>query len=245
MTTLSVANGEGGRAASPFWKISYIGVATNTEAASLHRCQQLLPVSFLCALAYGCLSLREIVQATQRLYLASATHRRLNAHHQRGLRAFISRLYWHCHFIQKLESQPDIEWRNLHGADGLREADWNDAHFVALIHARTGWPLVDACVTMLRDGLAQFPHACHARVGGFLCHLWLHWRPVGEWLARRFVFTDMAFRWSQMQMQAGTTGINTTRVYNPIKQARDQDPEGRFVRHWLPYIAAGAGCLAV
>ena len=35
-------------------------------------------------------------------------------------------------------------------------------------------------------------------------------------------------------MQSGTTGINTTRVYNPIKQALDHDPEGRFVRRWLP-----------
>ncbi len=35
-------------------------------------------------------------------------------------------------------------------------------------------------------------------------------------------------------MQSGTTGINTTRVYNPIKQAQDQDPHGRFVRQWLP-----------
>ena len=37
-------------------------------------------------------------------------------------------------------------------------------------------------------------------------------------------------------MQSGTTGINTTRVYNPIKQARDHDPEGRFVRRWLPLL---------
>ncbi len=35
-------------------------------------------------------------------------------------------------------------------------------------------------------------------------------------------------------MQAGTTGINVPRVYNPIKQAHDHDPKGIFVRRWLP-----------
>ena len=99
-------------------------------------------------LAFGCLSLRETVQATRRqiLELRSAESR-----HKAGLTAFISRLYWHCHFIQKLESEPALEFRNLHrGYDGLRENDWNPAHFSALTAGRTGWPLVDACVAMLR-----------------------------------------------------------------------------------------------
>lgn len=37
-------------------------------------------------------------------------------------------------------------------------------------------------------------------------------------------------------MQSGTTGINTTRVYNPIKQAQDHDPYGKFVKRWLPHM---------
>ena len=64
--------------------------------------------------------------------------------------------------------------------------------------------------------------------------LWLHWRPVGEWLATQFLDYEPGIHWSQLQMQSGTTGINTTRVYNPIKQAQDHDPKGIFVRRWLP-----------
>lgn len=42
--------------------------------------------------------------------------------------AFLGRLHWHCHFIQKLESEPELEWRKVHrGYDGLREPDWNPA----------------------------------------------------------------------------------------------------------------------
>lgn len=40
-----------------------------------------------------------------------------------------------------------------------------------------------------------------------------------------------------MQMQSGTTGINTMRVYNPVKQDYDQDPAGRFVRAFVPELA--------
>ena len=183
-------------------------------------------------LTYGCISMREVVQATRK-HLAQLPPQA--SRHRSGLTAFMSRLYWHCHFIQKLESEPEIEWRNMHrGYDNLREQDFNQEHFDALKQARTGWPMVDACVTMLREtGWLNFRmRSMLVSVAAY--PLWLHWRPVGEWLATQFLDYEPGIHWSQMQMQSGTTGINTVRVYNPIKQAQDHDPKGIFVRRWLP-----------
>ncbi|MET3135784.1 deoxyribodipyrimidine photo-lyase [Undibacterium sp. GrIS 1.2] len=189
-------------------------------------------------LAFGCVSLREIVHATRRQVASLSPSSPLSpgtSRQKQGLNAFVSRLYWHCHFIQKLESEPQLEYRNLHrGYDGLREHDWNQAHFEALTSARTGWPLVDACVTMLHQtGWLNFRmRAMLVSVAAY--PLWLDWRPVGHWLARQFLDYEPGIHWSQMQMQSGTTGINVPRIYNPIKQASDHDPHGRFVRRWLP-----------
>jgi deoxyribodipyrimidine photo-lyase len=185
-------------------------------------------------LAWGCISLREVVQSTRATLsaLPPQAHR-----HRAGLSGFISRLYWHCHFIQKLESEPEIEWRNMHrGYDGLRENTVNAEHLLALKMGRTGWPMVDACVVMLREtGWLNFRmRAMLVSVAAY--PLWLHWRPVGEWLATQFLDYEPGIHWSQLQMQSGTTGINTTRVYNPIKQAKDHDPKGIFVRRWLPHL---------
>ena len=94
--------------------------------------------------------------------------------------------------------------------------------------------MVDASVAMLKaTGWINFRmRAMLVSVAAY--PLWLHWRDVGIWLATQFLDYEPGIHWSQLQMQSGTTGINTTRVYNPIKQAQDHDPKGVFVRRWLP-----------
>ena len=56
-------------------------------------------------LTYGCISMREVVQMT-RAQMSQIPPEAVK--HRGGLSAFVSRLYWHCHFIQKLETEPDI-----------------------------------------------------------------------------------------------------------------------------------------
>ena len=203
------------------------GISSPLSAPS--ACSRLSPY-----LTFGCVSLREVVQATDAKLLQLKAQ---SAFASKGLEAFLSRLHWHCHFIQKLESEPELEWRNVHrGYDGLREPEWNAAHFEALQEGRTGWPMVDACVAMLREtGWLNFRmRAMLVSVASY--PLWLHWQPVGQWLARQFLDYEPGIHWSQLQMQSGTTGINTTRVYNPVKQAQDHDPNGVFVRRWCPAL---------
>jgi deoxyribodipyrimidine photo-lyase len=189
-------------------------------------------------LTWGTVSMREVAQASQaRISALKGLDDPRSKAWRASLVSFIGRQHWHCHFMQKLEDEPRIEFENLHRAyDGVRPASTDPSRLAAWITGRTGFPFIDACMRALdQHGWINF--RMRAMLMSFASyHLWLPWRDSGLHLARKFVDYEPGIHWSQVQMQSGTTGINTMRIYNPVKQGLDQDPTGAFIRAYLPEL---------
>ncbi len=190
--------------------------------------------SYLSAhLRFGTISVRRLAhEAWQRAQAGS-----------RGAEVWLSELIWRDFYHQILHHHPRVvghAFRPEYDAIRWEHGSEADRRFAAWAEGRTGYPLVDAAMHQINQ-TGYMHNRLRMITASFLVkQLGLDWRRGEAYFARHLIDFDLAANNGGWQW-AASTGCDPQpyfRIFNPVLQGRRFDPQGAFVRRYLPQLAA-------
>jgi deoxyribodipyrimidine photo-lyase len=177
-------------------------------------------------LRFGTLSIREVARAAHALDSA-------------GAQSWLSELIWRDFYFQILWHHPHVVERSFKPEFDALAFPGGEDRFVAWCEGRTGYPLVDAAMRQL-DSSGYMHNRLRMVAASFLVKdLHVHWRRGETHFAERLNDFDLAANNGGWQW-AASTGCDAQpyfRIFNPVAQSERFDPDGKFIRLYVPELA--------
>jgi deoxyribodipyrimidine photo-lyase len=186
-------------------------------------------------LRFGTVSIRELVRTALEAL-------RTQPEGADGARTWLSELVWREFYFQVLHHHPHSTQRSFRPEyDAIQWASGDDAQalFAAWCEGRTGYPLVDAAIAQIRAS-GYMHNRLRMVVASFLCKdLGLDWRWGERWFAEQLIDYDQSANVGGWQW-AASSGCDAQpwfRIFNPVTQSEKFDPQGAFIRRYVPALA--------